>query len=314
MPWKSFGWMPNDTIFTLISNLADQKSLAIKETIAKLAPLPTAVLITGETGTGKDFWANVLAELSPFQPMLNLGCGDVPETLLESEWFGFQRGAFTGADHDFPGKWKSAASGTIFLNQIDLLSLNMQAKLLRVVERKKFFPLGSNQETDIAARFVFSADSSIAEKVHRGEFRSDLYFRIATVSVLIPPLRDRRDDILPLLRYFCRQQQVDMRLGPELLRKLREYPWPGNIRELENFVHGLSVRGGALDDQEAWSYLDRPQTVLQMIQSGERTLAEIEKEYIFYLMRKYRNKSHVARILGVSRKSLYNKLKSYENH
>ncbi len=306
--------MPNDTIFTLISNLADRKSLAIRETIAKLAPLPTAVLIYGETGTGKDFWAKVLAALSPFQPLLNLGCGDVPETLLESEWFGFQKGAFTGADRDFSGKWQTAASGTIFLNQIDLLSLSMQAKLLRVIERRKFFALGSNQETDIAARFVFSADSSIAEKVRRGEFRSDLYFRIAAVGIFVPPLRERRDDILPLLRYFCRQQQVDMLLGPDQLQKLLKYPWPGNIRELENFIGGLSVRGCALNDKEVWDYLDRPQNILQTIQAGERSLAEIEKEYIAYLLRKYKNKSRVAQILGISRKSLYNRLKLYENH
>ena len=306
--------MPNATIFPLISNLPDPKSLAVKAAVEKVAALDTSVLFWGETGSGKDFWAAVLAASSPFQPLLNLGCGDVPETLLESEWFGYLKGAFSGADRDYAGKWRQAGNGTIFLNQIDLLSLSMQAKLLRVIERKKVFPLGASVEADIGARFLFSADGAIEDKVRRGEFRADLFYRISTVSIFIPPLRERRNDILPLLRYFCRQQQVDMRLGPELLRKLREYPWPGNIRELENFVHGLSVRGGALDDQEAWSYLDRPQTVLQMIQSGERTLAEIEKEYIFYLMRKYRNKSHVARILGVSRKSLYNKLKSYENH
>jgi transcriptional regulator with PAS, ATPase and Fis domain len=314
MPWKNFGWMPNDTIFTRISNLADQKSLAIRETIEKIAPLPTAVLIYGETGTGKDFWATVLAGLSPFQPLLNLGCGDVPETLLESEWFGFRKGAFTGADRDFSGKWKSAENGTIFLNQIDLLSLNMQAKLLRVIERKKFFPLGSAQEEDIAARFIFSADSSIAEKVQRNEFRADLYFRIAAVSVCIPPLRERKADILPLLHFFRRQHHVDMQLAPEILQKLLDYPWPGNIRELENFIFGLSVRGCPLSEKDVWSLLDKPENILHAIQTGERSLAEVEKEYITYLLRKYKNKSHVARILKISRKSLYNKLKMYENH
>jgi transcriptional regulator with PAS, ATPase and Fis domain len=306
--------MPNDTIFTLISNLADQKSLAIKETIERIAPLQTAVLFYGETGTGKDFWAKVLAGLSPFLPLLNLGCGDVPETLLESEWFGFRKGAFTGADHDFSGKWKSAENGTIFLNNIDLLSLNMQAKLLRVIERKKFFPLGSAQEVDIAARFIFSADSSIAEKVQRNEFRADLYFRIAAVSVFIPPLRERKNDILPLLRFFCRQHQVELQLDPEILQKLLDYAWPGNIRELENFVFGLSVRGCPISEKDVRSLLDRPENILHAIQTGERSLAEVEKEYISYLLRKYKNKSRVARILKVSRKSLYNKLKMYENH
>ncbi len=306
--------MPNDTIFSLISNLADRKSQAISELVAKIAPLPTAVLFFGETGTGKDFWARVLAGLSPFQPLLNLGCGDVPETLLESEWFGFLKGAFTGADHDFPGKWKSAENGTIFLNQIDLLSLGMQAKLLRVIERKKFFQLGAARESEFAARFIFSADSTIAEKVQRGEFRPDLYYRIATVSVFIPPLRERPGDIEPLLRHFCRQHHVSLSLTPELLRQLLAYPWPGNIREMENFVFGLSVRGCALDELQLREWLDRPQNILQGILAGERSLAEMEREYIRYLVRKYRNKSLVARMLKVSRKSLYNKLKTYEKH
>jgi transcriptional regulator with PAS, ATPase and Fis domain len=306
--------MPNDTIFTLISNLADRQSLAISETVAKIAPLPTAVLFYGETGTGKDFWAKVMAGLSPFQPLLDLGCGDVPETLLESEWFGFDKGAFTGADRDFSGKWKTVENGTIFLNNIDLLSLNMQAKLLRVVERKKFYRLGASQETTIAARFIFSADGSINEKVQRGEFRSDLYFRIAAVSIFIPPLRERKDDIPPLLQYFCQRHHVAMQLAPEALQKLLDYPWPGNIRELENFIFGLSVRQCALHEKEVQALLDRPQNILRVIQSNERSLAEIEREYITYLVRKYKNKSQVARILNISRKSLYNKLKSYEDH
>jgi transcriptional regulator with PAS, ATPase and Fis domain len=190
----------------------------------------------------------------------------------------------------------------------------MQAKLLRVVERKKFFRLGATQETDVAARFIFSADSAIDEKVQRGEFRSDLYFRIATVRIFIPPLRERKNDIPPLLRYFCRQHQVNMQLAPELLQKLLDYPWPGNIRELENFIFGLAVRQCSLNENEVWTLLDRPQNILQMIRANERSLAEIEKEYITYLVRKYKNKSHVARILKVSRKSLYNKLKMYENN
>jgi transcriptional regulator with PAS, ATPase and Fis domain len=239
--------MPNATIFPLISNLPDPKSLAVKAAVEKVAALDTPVLLWGETGSGKDFWAAVLAARSPFQPLLNLGCGDVPETLLESEWFGYQKGAFSGADRDYEGKWRQAAGGTIFLNQIDLLSLNMQAKLLRVIERKKVFPLGTNVEADIGARFLFSADSTIEDKVRRGEFRADLFYRISTVSIFIPPLRERKKDILPLLRYFCDQKGVAIDLSEPARRRLLQYPWPGNIRELENFVSGLAVRGRALD-------------------------------------------------------------------
>lgn len=306
--------MPNATIFPLISNLPDPKSLAVKAAVEKVAALDTPVLLWGETGSGKDFWAAVLAASSPFQPLLNLGCGDVPETLLESEWFGYQKGAFSGADRDYEGKWRQAARGTIFLNQIDLLSLNMQAKLLRVIERKKVFPLGANVEADIRARFLFSADSAIEDKVRRGEFRADLYYRISTVSIFIPPLRERQNDILPLLRHFCAQKGVPFELGEPSRRRLLQYPWPGNIRELENFVGGLAVSGCALDEKGVWTLLDRPEPILAFIRAGERSLAEVEAEYIAYLLRKYRNKSQVARMLNISRKSLYNKLKRHEDH
>jgi transcriptional regulator with PAS, ATPase and Fis domain len=306
--------MQSATIFPLISNLPGPKSLAVKAAVEKVAGLDTPVLLWGETGSGKDFWAAVLAASSPFQPLLNLGCGDVPETLLESEWFGYQQGAFSGADRDYPGKWRQAANGTIFLNQIDLLSLNMQAKLLRVIERKKIFPLGANQEVDIAARFLFSSDSTIEEKVRRGEFRADLYYRISTVSIFIPPLRERKEDIMPLLRYFCGRQGVPVALSDEARQRLLQYPWPGNIRELENFVNGLAVRGCPLDENGVRSLLDRPVPMLNLIQASERSLAAIEAEYTAYLLRKYRNKTQVARILGISRKSLYNKLKRHENH
>ena len=306
--------MPSATIFPLISNLADPASLAVRAAIGKVAALDTPVLLWGETGSGKDFWAEVLAASSPFQPLLNLGCGDVPETLLESEWFGYQKGAFSGADRDAPGKWRQAGAGTIFLNQIDLLSLGMQAKLLRAIERKKIFPLGAAIEVGIPARFLFSADAAIEDKVRRGEFRADLYYRISTVSIFIPPLRQRQGDILPLLHYFCSRLGVPVALGNEARRLLLQYPWPGNIRELENFVSGLAVRGGSLDEEGTRTLLDRPGPILDLIQAGERTLAEVEAEYTAYLLRKYRNKSRVARILGITRKSLYNKLKRHENH
>jgi transcriptional regulator with PAS, ATPase and Fis domain len=306
--------MPNATIFPLISNLPDPKSLAVKAAVEKVAGVDAPVLLWGETGSGKDFWAAVLVASGPFQPLLNLGCGDVPETLLESEWFGYEKGAFSGADRDFAGKWRQAGKGTIFLNQIDLLSMGLQAKLLRVIERKKIYPLGSNQEVDIQARFLFSADSTIEEKVRRGEFRADLFYRISTVSIFIPPLRERKSDIMPLLRYFCGQKGVEVKLNEEAKQHLLQYPWPGNIRELENFVNGLAVRDCALDEKGVWTLLDRPEPILGLIQAGERSLAEIEAEYTAYLLRKYKNKSRVARILNISRKSLYNKLKKHEGH
>ena len=306
--------MPSAPISPPGSSLADPASLALQAAVARVAALDTPVLLWGETGSGKDYWAEALAQASPFRPLLNLNCGDVPETLLESEWFGHRRGAFSGADRDAEGKWRLAGNGTLFLNQIDLLSPAMQAKLLRAVERRRVYPLGSAEEVDIAARFLFSAGADIEERVRRGEFRADLYYRVSTVSIFLPPLRQRPADILPLLRRFCGEEGVELALGEEALRLLLRYPWPGNVRELRNFVRGQAVRGAALDDGAVRALLDRPGPMLDLLRSSERTLAEVEAEYVAYLLRKYRNKSRVARILGISRKSLYNMQKRHERH
>ncbi len=207
--------MPSATISSLIDNLQDPLSLEIRAQIARIADLDTPVLICGETGSGKDVWVDYLQAISRYPRLLNLHCGDVPETLLESEWFGYTKGAFTGADRDYEGKWQSADNGIIFLNQVDLLSLNLQAKLLRIIERKKYYPLGSNREVTIQARFVFSADSGIEERVARGEFRSDLYYRIAVYKIFIPPLRERPKDLRALLAFFAGREGVRLEMNPK---------------------------------------------------------------------------------------------------
>jgi transcriptional regulator with PAS, ATPase and Fis domain len=314
MVLKNCGWMENDIIFTGINNLRDPLSLRVKERIEKIANLKSSVLLVGETGVGKDFWANYLLQISQVETMLNLNCGDVPETLLESEWFGFKRGAFTGAVKDYEGKWKTAGNGILFLNQIDLLSLNLQARLLRIIERKKFFPLGSNREVDIRARFLFSADSDIEEKVSRGEFRSDLYYRISTYKIYIPPLRERKSDILPLVMFFARKMGLTVDLSQRGLKALREYRWRGNIREIENFITNTGVLHRDLNDEHVIGLLRNAMEFLETKKEADISLMELEREYIYYLLKKYRSKVKVADILRISRKSLYNKLKKYEGH
>jgi len=305
--------MPNDTISTLLKNLRDPKSLEIRKQIEKIARLDTPVLICGETGTGKDFWAGYLHSLSGRARMLNLNCGDVPETLLESEWFGYRKGAFTDADRDYDGKWKSAGDGILFLNQIDLLSLNLQSKLLRIIERRKYFPLGSNEEMDVDARFVFSADGGIEEQVQNGKFRSDLYFRISTYKIFLPPLRERKKDLMSLADHFARALGIEMKIDDRGREMLLHYPWPGNIRELENFMAGVAISGHPLTDEDVDRLYSSSARILDYARSSEPTLEELENSYIGYLQKKYRNKSRVASILKISRKSLYNKLKKREN-
>lgn len=304
--------MPKDIIFTLIKNLKDKKSLEIKEKIRQIAGLNTNLLVFGETGVGKDFWVNYLFRISKYEKLVNLNCGDVPENLLESEWFGYKKGAFTGADRDYEGRWKSAEKGILYLNQIDLLSLNLQSKLLRIIERKKYFPLGSNREVGIDARFIFSADHDIEQKVRKGEFRQDLYYRISSYSICVPPLRERKRDILPLINFFARQKQVSVKLNKNSIKTLTDYPWQGNIREVENFVTNVFIMKKELRDEDIYSLLKTAEDFFDAAKHKEMSLAELEKEYIDYLLKKYKKKLTAARILGISRKSLYDKLKRYE--
>jgi transcriptional regulator with PAS, ATPase and Fis domain len=304
--------MPSATNSPLIDNLHDPASLRLKAAIAALSGVATPLLLCGETGTGKDFWAGYLAELSASPTLVNLNCADVPETLLESEWFGYKQGAFTGAQRDYPGKWAAAGNGIIFLNQIDLLSLNLQAKLLRIVERRRYFPLGATQEQEVSARFVFAADADIAAKVRAGSFRADLYYRISTCLLQIEPLRERRRDIWPLLQYFARREGVAIGLDAPGRRQLERYPWPGNIRELENFVKRAALAGPSLSSDALRTLYADGRDLLHKRLAAEPSLAELERDYIAYLLGKYRTKTRVAAILGISRQALYDRLK-HEN-
>lgn len=300
--------MPSDTISTLTKNLRDRKSLDVRDLVHQVSDVATNLLVYGETGVGKDFWVNYLFEISKHETMLNLNCGDVPETLLESEWFGYKKGAFTGADSDFEGKWHRAEGGVLFLNQIDLLSLNLQAKLLRIIERKKYYQLGSGEETAIDTRFIFSTGADIEQRVRDGSFRADLYYRISPYRILVPPLRERKKDILPLVTYFAKQKDLKVELSRKAVKYLCDYPWLGNIREIENFVTSAAIGRLTLTDDDIYTLLKSSDDFFEAAKTSDMPLEELERRYIDYLMLKYKNKVQVARILQISRKSLYNKL------
>ncbi len=314
MLWKNYGWMENDTVSIKINNLKDRSSISVKDRIDKVANLKNSVLLSGETGVGKDFWAEYLFFKSDFSKFTNLNCGDVPESLIESEWFGYKKGAFTGADTDYEGKWIQADGGILFLNQIDLLSINIQSRLLRIIERKKFFPLGSTKETDINVKFVFSSDSDILEKVKNGLFRADLFYRISSFVIDIAPLRERSGDILSLLEYFAKKNKIKILLSPEGKDIIQNYSWNGNIRELENFVDRAAVINGSILDKDAFDLINNSDFFLEISKKKEKTLRDVEYEYIKYLIRKYKNKSKVSKILNISRKSLYNIIDRYEKN
>ena len=300
--------MQNDTISTSIRNLKDSKSKEIRETIHRVADLNTNLLIYGETGVGKDSWVTYLHRVSNVERLVNLHCGDVPENLLESEWFGYVRGAFTGADRDYEGKWKTAEGGILFLNQIDLLGLNLQSKLLRIIERRMYYPLGSGEEREINARFIFSAGEDIEQRVREGSFREDLYYRISSYRIWVPPLRERKKDILPLVTYFADQKGLTVSLSKKGINILKDYSWRGNIREIENFITTVSVAKREITDDDVERLLRTSRDFFDTFRGREMTMDELEMKYIDYLMKKYKNKVTVARILNISRKSLYNKL------
>lgn len=215
----------------------------LKETIRTVAPTGSTVVITGESGTGKELVARAIHSCSPRsgEPFVSINCGAFPETLLESELFGYTKGAFTGANQNKRGLFEVASSGTIFLDEISEMSVGMQVKLLRVLQERSVRPLGSSTEIPIDVRVVAASNRNLADMVSQGTFREDLYYRISVIPIHVPPLRDRSDDI-PLLanaflkRFAPASGKSITRINPASLARLTDYPWPGNVRQLENAI------------------------------------------------------------------------------
>jgi len=303
---------------------------AILEKVRTVAPLSTTVLLTGETGTGKTRLARLIHELSPRQgkPLVVVNCGAITPTLVESEMFGHVKGAFTGADADRSGKFAAAADGTLMLDEIDALSLETQARLLRAVDERVFEPVGSNRTLPLRARLIVASNRHLADEVAQGRFRSDLYYRVHVVSFSLPPLRDRRAILPALAQSFAQEfSRRDGRPAPQIsagaAAALEAYPWPGNIRELRNVIEGAVAfaRHGLIEVH------DLPQAVRSSLplpcreapsdgaDGGSRwlqTKREGEARVIRdALVRNDHNRARAARELGMSRVTLYKKLHKY---
>ncbi|MFO0827447.1 MAG: sigma-54 dependent transcriptional regulator [Phycisphaerales bacterium] len=231
----------------------DPRMLRIYDLVAAVAPTKTTVLMTGESGTGKSLIARAIHRNSPRaeKPFVELSCGSIPETLLESELFGHVKGAFTGAHADKKGRFLAAHGGTLFLDEINSASPSMQLKLLRVLQERRFEPVGSSETIDVDVRVVLASNQPLEQLVAAGQFRQDLYYRINVVGIELPPLRDRVADIPHLANHFLREQcrEHNRQLAgftPEAMRLLCAYRFPGNVRELENIVERAVVlcRGG----------------------------------------------------------------------
>lgn len=302
------------------SDLFWGKSTAMQEIrlmVEKIAPTDAAILITGENGTGKTLLAKEIHKLSARndKPFITVDLGALTETLFESELFGHVKGAFTDAKTDRAGKIEEAAGGTLFLDEIGNLAFPQQAKLLTVIQQRTVTRVGSNKAVPVDFRLVCATNQKLGEKVLRGEFREDLYYRINTIHLEIPPLRNRREDILPFAERFLsvfadKYRKTDLKLSPEAARKLIDHPWYGNIRELEHTVEKAVIIGDGntlhASDFQLTVPIQRPE------QQEITTLEEMEADMIRKCISKYGgNLTAVAATLGITRQTLYNKMKKY---
>jgi len=298
---------------------ASPQMQALLRDAALVAASDTRVLITGESGVGKEVVADLIHAWSrrATGPMIKVNCAAIPETLLESELFGHEKGAFTGATRQRIGRFEQARGGTIFLDEIGDMALPLQAKLLRVIQDGRFQRVGSNLDIHSDARIVASTNRDLETAVQQGRFREDLYYRLNVVELHVPPLRERPEDILPLANHFLRQFTGGRaRFAPSVVAILQQYPWPGNVREVRNVMEraALLCRGELVLPDHL------PARVLQAVENRPEAptstellrLEEVERQKILETLRRCGfNRTETARALGISRRTLVYKLQRY---
>jgi two-component system response regulator AtoC len=294
---------------------------------AKAAQYSTTVLVTGESGTGKELVARAIHYTGPRrrQPLVPVNCGGIPENLLESELFGYVKGAFTGADTAKKGLFEEAHLGTIFLDEIGELSMPLQVKLLRVLQESEIRPVGASQTRKIDVRVIAATSRELLKMVDKNEFREDLYYRLNVLPIEVPPLRERSDDIPLLCQHFIAQfnQTFDRNvtgIAPSTMAQLLRYRWPGNVRELENSIERAMVLSeGDTLTPDSFSFgdqtADQTAAAQQAVQSYSLKMAQkaLEKEMISRaLIATDGNRTHAARLLEISHPSLLSKMKTYK--
>lgn len=307
------------------------KSEEMREVISdvkKIAPQLMNVLVVGESGTGKELIARVVHKLSnrSDQPFVPVNCGALPENLFESELFGHERGAFTGAVKTKPGLLEFANQGTFFFDEIGDMSLPLQVKLLRMLEDRKIRRVGGQKEISIDVRIICATNKDLEKEVANGNFREDLYYRLNTMQILIPPLRERSDDIIPLLEHYlrglCERENKPLKsFSPEAKELLKAYPWPGNVRELQNMIgrayYLCSSR--VIQKEDLPKYISNELTQvssnilsLQYKEAKEQTISEFESEYLSHHLKKNEgNISKTALECGLDRRSLHRLIAKY---
>jgi len=309
---------PSSPVIWIGTGADSQRILGLAQ---KTAETDTTLLITGESGTGKDQLARLIHERSPRRdaPILKIDCASLPGELVESELFGHERGAFTGAVARKPGRFELAQSGTIVLDEVAALAPGIQAKLLRVLEDRTFERLGGTETLRISARIVALTNADLGQAVAAGRFREDLFFRLNVLSIAIPPLRDRPEDIAPLANHFLERlgpvHGHVVAIGAPALKLLESYDWPGNARELKNAIEHAVIFSA--DKQSPLAPADFPDVAKAVgssaiLRDGLCSLDELEREAIRTTLEQTHYKiARAAEILGISRKTLLDKRKKY---
>ena len=289
--------------------------MKIFELIKTVAPTNATVLITGESGTGKEVVARAIHRQSPRRdkPFVVTSCAALPESLLESELFGYEKGSFTGAVETRKGKFEAADKGTLFLDEIGEIDANTQVHLLRSLEEKKVTRVGSNEEVEVDVRIIAATNKNLRAITEEGKFREDLYYRLNVVTIDLPGLRERREDILPLAEHFLKKYAKEnnkpgRHFSPEVVEFMLNYRWRGNVRELENVVE----RGVILSKDKTITLAEFPQELTGPAPAEGRTIEALERNHILKILEETGgNIVRTAKVLGIHRMTLYNKLKKY---
>ena len=299
----------------------------VSNAIQRVAPTDSTVLLQGESGTGKELFARAIHQLSPRRdrPFVAINCAAIPETLIENELFGHEKGSFTGATGRQLGKFELADSGTIFLDEIGELGLGVQSKILRVIQERRFDRIGGTATLEVDVRIICATNRSLAGEVKEGRFREDLFFRINVFPVTVPPLRARREDIDALADFFLQKfarelKKPSLRISPEARQALRAYDWPGNIRELENCVERAAIlcdrdmierRDLHIGDASTDALRDALDLSGTLEEAGQRATRVVERLKISEAVLRTPTRAEAAEELGISTRTLAAKMKEY---
>ncbi|HEX5386957.1 MAG TPA: sigma-54 dependent transcriptional regulator [Gemmatimonadales bacterium] len=301
-----------------------KKFLEVLKLAEHVAPTDSTVLITGESGTGKEVLARFIHNLSARSdgPFLSINCGALPENLLESELFGHVKGSFTGAVRDKQGLFAAARGGSFFLDEVGEMPPSLQVKLLRVLQEREAIPVGATEPIPVDVRIIAATNRDLEEEIRRGNFRSDLFYRLNVINVNLPPLRERRDDLLLLIEAFLQNLATEgdgqpKALASDALDAVMVYEWPGNVRELENALEHANVltRGNLIEGATLPERITRRRKEPLVAERSYRnpTLEVIERAYIMYVLQaEGGNKTRAAEVLGIDPSTLYRKLSRYE--